>query len=99
MLTYTQSQIGLEICVYPNLLFLLLSILYDDGMVSNNNAVKVIRKFFFTHTKVLDDISGITKKHDFFFPFEGLWEEEIDLCVFLRMSSGTGGRVGPGPMR
>ena len=75
-----------------------MSIFYDDGMGSNNNAVKVSRKFFLTHTKVLDDISGITKKHDFF-PFEGLWEEEIDFCVFLRMSSGTGGRVGPGPMR
>ena len=33
--------------------------------------LKVIRKFFKTITKVLDGISGITKKHDFF-PFKGL---------------------------
>ena len=43
---------------------------YED-FVTKQNILKVIRKFFLTITKVLDGISEITKKHNFF-PFEGL---------------------------
>ena len=51
--------------------------------------------FFKTITKALDGISGITK--NIFFPFVGVCERRnFDFCVFLRMCSMPGGRVGPG---
>ena len=35
----------------------------------------------------------------YFFHLKACERRNFDFCVFLRMSSGTGGRVEPGPMR
>ena len=45
--------------------------------------VKVIRKFFLKHNKILDGISGITK-NIIFFHLKVCERRNIDFCVFLR---------------
>ena len=39
------------------------------------------------------------RKNIFFFHLKACERRNFYFCVFLRMSSVTGGRVGPGPMR
>ena len=64
-------------------------------MRSNKVEIKVIRKFFLKHNKSFRWHLGDYKKH-IFFHLKACERRNFDFCVFLRMCSGSDGRVGPG---
>ena len=64
-------------------------------MHNNTKVVKVIRKFFLNHNKSFRWHLGDYEKH-IFFHLKACERRNFDFCVFLRMCSMPGGRVGPG---
>ena len=62
--------------------------------LSELQGFKVTRKFFLKHNKSLRWHLGKYEKH-IFFHLKACERRKFDFCVFLRMFSMPGGRVGP----
>ena len=59
--------------------------------------IRYIKKYMLFKRSFLDGISGITKDI-YVFHLRDCKGRNFDFCVFLRMCSGSGGRVGPGKL-